>query len=113
MPGGIQLYQAGQQRAPARVNPPFFGPAGMGLSVGELQAPPQAAGSVGGYHLNKTGYFLKSGEWIPPLSRWVKNRRRNPGNMRALSRSLGRIKSAKRMTKALSAITIRSTCPKR
>jgi len=101
------LGQAGQQRAPARFNPPAFGPAGVGMSFGEMQAAP----SMGGYHLNKTGYFLRDGTYVPPLSKWVKNRRRNPGNMRALSRSLGRIKSAKRMTQALSAITIRSSCP--
>ena len=73
------------------------------------QAPPPNGGT--GYHLNKTGYFLKDGTFVAPESRWVKNRRRNPGNMRALSRSLGRIKSAKRMTKALGLITIRKTCP--
>jgi hypothetical protein len=117
MPGGIQLYQGavpmqGQVPYPT---PGFVG--GLqriipGGATGYQAPPPQAGGmTMGGYHLNKTGYFLKSGEWIPPLSRWVKNRRRNPGNMRALSRSLGRIKSAKRMTRALSAITIRSTCP--
>ena len=48
---------------------------------------------------------------LAPGSKWVKNRRRNPGNMKALSRSLGRIKSAKRMTKALSAVSIRKSCP--
>jgi hypothetical protein len=121
MPGGIQLYPASQfapKQGPGQIPYPTPGIAGTmqrwlpGGATGYQAPPPQAAGAtMGGYHLNKTGYFLKSGEWIPPLSRWVKNRRRNPGNMRALSRSLGRIKSAKRMTKALSAITIRSPCP--
>lgn len=100
-------------------NPPFGGAPGVGLGpvgFGEgarslTGPPPQGGATMGGYHLNKTGYFLKSGEYVAPGSRWVKNRRRNPGNMRALSRSLGRIKSAKRMTKALNAISIRSACP--
>ena len=112
MPGGIQLYQGQQIPYPT---PGIAGSAQRafpGGATGYQAPPPQAGGmTMGGYHLNKTGYFLKDGTWIPPLSRWVKNRRRNPGNMRALSRSLGRIKSAKRMTKALSAITIRSSCP--
>ena len=82
-----------------------------GGATGYQAPPPGQAGTMGGYHLNKTGYFLRDGTYVPPLSRWVKNRRRNPGNMRALSRSLGRIKSAKRMTRALSDITIRSSCP--
>lgn len=81
---------------------PFISPAGAAYP---------AAVRAGGYHLNKSSYFLMDGTFIEKETRWVKNRRRNPGNMRALSRSLGRIKSAKRMTKALSAVTIRSTCP--
>ena len=69
-----------------------------------------ATGSVGGYHLNKSSYFLMDGTFIPAGTKWVKNRRRNPGNMRALSRSLSRITSAKKMTQALGRITIRKKC---
>lgn len=104
---GPPMFQGGQVPAPGVV--PFFERLIPGGATG-MQAGPAGA-MMGGYHLNKTGYFLRDGTFIPPLSKWVKNRRRNPGNMRALSRSLGRIKSAKRMTKALSAISIRSSCP--
>jgi len=71
----------------------------------------QAAGPpMSGYHWNKSGYFLRDGTFVAPGTKMVRNRRRNPGNMRALSRSLGRIKSAKKMAASLSQITIRKTC---
>ena len=73
-------------------------------------APPPSA-TMGGYHLNKSSYFLMDGTFIAAGTKWVKNRRRNPGNMRALSRSLGRIKSAKKMATVLGTISIRSSCP--
>jgi len=88
------------------VNLPFGGAPGAGI------APPPTA-SMGGYHLNKSGYFLMDGSYVAPGSKWVKNRRRNPGNMRALSRSMGRIKSAKRMAGVLGQITFKSSCPPR
>ena len=69
--------------------------------------PEPSMGTAGGYHLNKSDYFLKDGTFIRKNSRWVKNRRRNPGNMRALSRSLSRVKSAKKMAAVLSSVTIR------
>jgi len=65
---------------------------------------------MGGYHLNKSSYFLMDGTFVEAGTKWVRNRRRNPGNMRALSRSLGRIKSAKKMASSLSQITIRKKC---
>lgn len=61
-----------------------------------------------GYHPNKTGYFLKSGQYVAPGTRCVKNRRRNPLNPRALSRAMGRLTSAKKASKAISRISIRS-----
>ena len=61
-----------------------------------------------GFHLNKTGYFLQTGEFIAPMTRFVRNRRRNPGNMRAADRALSRIESAKRMAKRLGRVTIRA-----
>lgn len=118
LPGGVITRYAGAQQVQGQVPYPTPGIMGglqrlvPGGATG-YQAPPPEGAAMGGYHLNKTGYFLKDGTWIAPMSRWVKNRRRNPGNMRALSRSLGRIKSAKRMTRALSDITIRSKCPTR
>ena len=70
---------------------------------------PQAP-AMSGYHWNKSGYFLMSGEYVAAGTKLVKNRKRNPGNMRALSRSMGRIKSAKKMAAVLGTITIRKTC---
>ena len=60
-----------------------------------------------GYHWNKSGYFLKSGQWIAKGTKEVRNRRRNPLNPRALDRSISRITSAKRASKKLSRITVR------
>ena len=97
------------------------GSAKLGLQYGRAALPPQLLtppvtaelpmGTAGGFHLNKSDYFLKDGTFIARGSRWVKNRRRNPGNMRALSRSLGRIKSAKKMATVLGTVSIRSACP--
>lgn len=60
-----------------------------------------------GKHLNRTGYFLKGGQYVAPHSRWVTNRRRNPLNPRALSRSLSRLASAKKATQCLKQYSIR------
>ena len=51
---------------------------------------PAAAGSLPpvGFHLNKTSYFLQSGEFVEAGTRFVRNRRRNPGNMRAADRAI-------------------------
>lgn len=63
-----------------------------------------------GYHLNKSGYYLQDGTYVAPQSVWVKNRRRNPLNPRALDRAIGRISSAKNASKKLSRITVRKAC---
>lgn len=60
-----------------------------------------------GKHLNKTGYFLKGGQYVAPGSRWVSNRRRNPLNPRALSRSMARLTSAKKAASGMARISIR------
>jgi len=67
---------------------------------------PSGAGCMKGHHLNKAGYYTKQG-YVAPESRCVKNRRRNPLNARALSRSLARISSAKNAASFLSKVTIR------
>jgi hypothetical protein len=69
------------------------------------QNPPPAG--TRGYHLNKTGYYTKGGTYVAPQSKWVKNRRRNPLNPRALSRSISRISSAKNAARFLSRVTVR------
>jgi len=66
--------------------------------------------AVSGYHWNKSGYFLKSGEYVSAGTKMVKNRRRNPANPRATSNAITRIKGAKRYAKSLSAISIRKKC---
>jgi len=72
---------------------------------------PATGGPPGpGYHLNKSSYFLLDGTFVPEQSRWVRNRRRNPFNPRALDRAMGRITSAKRGAAKLGRITIRKTC---
>lgn len=67
-----------------------------------------------GYHQNKSGYYRRSpaGQvvYVPPRSVWVRNRRRNPLNPRALDRALGRVSSAKNASKRLSSVTIRKVC---
>ena len=120
-PGGFpQMYTSRMQPQQGMgFNPPFGGAPGAGFDVGGRRVsfgevgqegvPPGA--SMSGYHWNKTGYFLRDGTFIPPMSKLVKNRRRNALNPRALSRSLARITSAKRASKALGRITIRKTCP--
>ena len=108
LPGPIP---AAPLQAPGGVMTPL-GAQMLGAGAPQITGGVPASASVGGYHLNKSSYFLMDGTFIEAGTKWVKNRRRNPGNMRALSRSLGRIKSAKRMTRALGQITIRKTCPK-
>jgi len=113
------IYQMPAAMPPAPLALPGAIPIGARGMAGalppQLLSPPITAelpmGTAGGYHLNKSSYFLMDGTFIQRGTKWVKNRRRNPGNMRALSRSLSRVKSAKRMTKALSQITIRKKCP--
>ena len=105
--------------APVRVNWKAALPGGQPfLDVPQTNGVPSA--SMGGYHLNKTGYFVKerdangnfTGGWerVEPGSRWVKNRRRNSLNPRALSRAIGRVKGAKSASKMLSSISIRKKC---
>ena len=60
-----------------------------------------------GYHANKSAYFLQDGTFIPKGSIWVKNRRRNPLNPRALSSSMARITSFKGAASKAGLITIR------
>jgi len=95
----------------------FFpeGETGLGIMAPQNGAVPAAmmAGKpsgVAGYHWNKSGYFLKSGEYVAPGTKMVKNRRRNPANPRATSNAITRIKGAKRYAKSLSAISIRKKC---
>lgn len=109
----VNYLNPGKQPAGISINPPFFGAPGAGVTVtspggqqynfGVAESGPSMNGNRGcggcpsGYHPNKSSYFLKDGTFVPEGSRCVKNRRRNPGNMRALDRALGRLNSAKRL----------------
>lgn len=57
----------------------------------------------GGYRLNKSGYWLKSGQYVAPGTRAVKIRRTNPLNPRALSRAISRYDMARNAVKRLGA----------
>lgn len=132
MPGtGRPTAFAGPQQAPpitpVTINPPFGGPPGAGVTFfpGPGQAAPAPPGPpimmngagpavagarAPGIHLNKTSYFLRSGTFVPAGTKWVKNRRRNSLNPRALSRSIARVEGFKKATKRASRITIRKKC---
>jgi len=96
--------------------PPMFGPpvpAPGVLPAIQRALPGGASGMMAGcapmsgYHLNKSEYFLKSGEFVPEGSRLVRNRKRNPANARATSRAISRIVGAKNYAKSLSRVSIR------
>jgi len=101
----------GQRGGPRR-----FGPASKAsrrMAARALAAAPMEVMEAGmmiacpqGYHPNKSGYYTQEG-YIEEGSRCVKNRRRNALNPRALTRAVGRIKSAKTASKILGRITIR------
>ena len=104
--GPIGFTSGAGGRRTVQVNAPGF------LSEIQRRVPGGATGLVSvacpsGFHPNKSSYFLMDGSHVEEGSRCVKNRRRNPLNPRALSRSIGRIKGAKRASKLLSSITIR------
>lgn len=77
------------------------------IAAGSQALAAQGAGAVqpAGHHLNKSSYFLRSGEFVPARSRWVRNRTRNNANGKALRRAIGRAKGfdnlVKRNRKAL------------
>lgn len=52
-----------------------------------------------GHRLNRTGYFLKSGEYVPPRSRCVKIRTRNVANGKALRKAISRAGSFEKMVR--------------
>jgi len=92
-----------------RIDPSAIFPGGRPF----VSCPPSGAsanGSMSGYRLNKSDYFLRSGEFVPAGTKWVKIRRRNPANARATSRAISRITGAKTYAKSLGRISIRKKC---
>jgi len=84
----------------ARMHPAAFLPGGAPLIT---RATPRVEAMEGlppaGYHLNKSSYFLKDGTFVPARSRYVRIRRRNFANGRALRRSIGRVQGFERLVK--------------
>jgi hypothetical protein len=80
--------------------PADWDPGSKRLQSGEIGCPR-------GYHRNKTGYHTKKYGYIEAGSICVKNRRRNPLNPRALSRSMARLSSAKKAARFLGQVSIR------
>lgn len=97
----------GTQRGWQMQIPPFtpYPLVGYTETPGAPTAAPPAAGGLPprGYKLNKSGYFVHAGPpgtdayfqgvWVPPRSQFVRARRRNPLNPRALDRATSRVTS--------------------
>lgn len=71
-------------------------------------------------HLNKSGYFTyQQGRaarpitWVAPGTKCVAKRRMNALNPRALSKAVRRVMSAKRASKLIQRVSVRSSCPTR
>lgn len=81
-----------------------------GGATGMMDAPAMQAGraSSPGYHWNKSGYFLKSGEWVAAGTKQVRNRKMNPLNPRAVRSSITRLGRAKTAAKDIGRVTIRA-----
>jgi len=117
-PGSVQLYTGPRMNIAARNGHELQKVPGLGGFLERL-APGGASGfmanggapcDTAGYHLNKSAYFLMSGEFVPEGSRYVRNRKRNPANARATSRAISRVVGAKRYATSLSRISIRKKC---
>jgi len=116
-PGAVQLSSQfpmgtfGPGGTNGRFNPfdplGFFGPK---TAAPAMMTNGGAPCDTAGYHLNKSAYFLMSGEFVPEGSRYVRNRKRNPANSRATSRAISRVVGAKRYATSLSRISIRKKC---
>ena len=116
-PGGAMTMPSRfyPQQVPVRRTPGARGAVERFLPGGATgyQVAVNGAGAPSGYHLNKSSYYTSEG-YVEKGTKWVRNRKRvNPANAKATDRAIGRIKSAKRYAKKLSAITIRETCRKR
>lgn len=99
-PGGAQYPDSTVSRGGLTIQGPF----GTGLQAGGgstsyYPAVPAAPGGGKacpvGFHWNRTAYYTQRG-LVGKGTKCVKNRRRNPLNARALSRSMSRITSAKK-----------------
>lgn len=80
-----------------------------GGQTGMMDDPRYRAGkpSQSGWHWNKSGYFLKSGEYVEAGTKQVRNRKMNPLNPSAVKSSIRRLGRAKTAAKDINRITIR------
>ena len=80
-----------------------------GGETGMMDDPRYRAGkpSQSGWHWNKSGYFLKSGEYVEAGTKQVRNRKMNPLNPSAVKSSIRRLGRAKTAAKDINRITIR------
>jgi hypothetical protein len=103
-----QPQQQGNQYGLVNINRPQL-PMGPGNTTQGGFGGQQSTGAPceRGYHRNKSGYYSKRYGWVEAGSVCVKNRKRNPLNPRALSRSMARLSSAKKAAKFLGAVSIR------
>jgi len=69
-----------------------YGVSGLPVSSG-------ADGCPKGYKLNKTGYFLRDGQFVPPQSKCVRIRTRNFANGKALTKAISRAGGFERMVR--------------
>ena len=83
-----------------RLHPGAFLPGGAPLITrGTSRTEAMEGLPPAGYRLNKSSYFLKDGTFVPARSRYVRIRRRNFANGRALRRSIGRVQGFERLVK--------------
>lgn len=92
---------AGGGMLPAPSKPGTVTQTSRNMGITTVDRPPS------GYHLNKSGYWsngtdlIPGAHWVAPGTVWVKNRRTNPLNPQALSRSLRRMQGFARATKTM------------
>lgn len=106
MSGGIGMSPYG-----LTVDPSTGGAIDMG--GGGTAMVPSGACAIKGYHLNKHGYFTHRDGWIPPHSKCVKNRHRNPLNPRAARHAAGRLHGFQKLVARVERVVRRAAAPKR
>lgn len=107
-PGGFAVPFPGA--GDLRVRPGAALPGGAPFLQREIRSNAQPGTKLAcpsGYHPNKSDYFLKDGTFVAAGSKCVKNRRTNPLNPKALSRSIRRLEQGKRAAKRLDRINIK------
>jgi len=109
---GVDLL-GGRARLGAFEIPPGLRPKGPGGIVGMFPGVPGGVTGFAedhhasqfcpprGFHLNKSSYFLISGEFVPARSRFVRNRKMNAANGRSQDRAIRRLEQGQTQAKKL------------